>query len=81
LAILFVHVAGTPHPVTASGTHDAPIAWNGTAWAPGDTGINVVFPNISGQSTMVGVASGNAIGTGMVPLTAGQFTYVTLVGN
>jgi hypothetical protein len=81
LALVFVHVEGTQHAVTVSGTHDNPIAWNGTAWAPGDTGVNVVFPNVSGTSTMVGVASGSAIGTGAIPLTAGQFTYVTIAGN
>jgi hypothetical protein len=78
--IVFVHVEGTQHAVTSSAAHDSPIAFNGTAWAAGDTGVSVVFPNSAVGTAMIGVGSGTAIGTGSVPVAAGTFTYVTIVG-
>jgi hypothetical protein len=78
-AIVFVHVAGTQKPVTSSAAHDAALAWSGTAWAAGSTGIDVVFPNTAVGTTMVD--AGGAIGAGSVPAVAGTITFVTLVGN
>ena len=78
-AIVFVHVAGTQKAVTSSAAHDTALAWSGTAWAAGSTGIDVVFPNTAvGTST---VDAGGAIGAGSVPAVAGTITYVTLVAN
>ena len=78
-AIVFVHVAGTQKPVTSSGAHDTALAWNGTAWVAGSTGIDVVFPNTAVGSTMVD--AGGALGAGTIPTVAGTITYVTLVAN
>lgn len=82
-AVVLVHSEGTSHPVTSSAAHDAAMAWDGAQWGTGDSGANVVFPNtdISGGTTTIGVASGSAIGTGSVPVAAGTFTYVTIVGQ
>jgi hypothetical protein len=78
-AIVFVHVAGTQKPVTSSAAHDAALAWDGTAWAAGSTGIDVVFPNTAVGTSMVD--AGGALGAGSVPAVAGTITYVTLVAN
>jgi len=80
---LFVHVTGAPRAVAITAPHDAVQAFNGTAWASGDTGGDVFFPNIdlgAGTTTDVSVAGG-ALGTGSVPLVAGTITYMAVVVN
>lgn len=77
---VFVHVDGTPRAVAISASSDPAIAWNGTAWAAGTTGINVFFENVAPGMTSV-TTTGSAVGTGMVPVQAGTITYVTLVLN
>lgn len=81
-AVVFVHTEGTIRPVTSSATHGASMAWDGARWQPGDNGANVVFPNtdVGDGMTTVDVVGGSAIGTGQVPVVAGAFTYVTIVG-
>ena len=82
-AVVFVHVEGTLHPVASSAAHDTTLAFNSGVWAAGDTGANVVFPNTdpAGGTTNITVSGGSAIGTGSVPVAAGTFTYLTIVGN
>ena len=79
-AQLFVHVDGTPAAVSITGTSDAPLAWDGTKWAAGNTGANVFFPNVVSASgtTTISIA-GTALGTGSYPLEPGTITYATLV--
>lgn len=79
---LFVHVTGTPRAVAITSAHDAVQAFDGTAWASGDTGGDVFFPNIDlgGGTTDVSVA-GNVLGTGSVPLVAGTITYMAILVN
>ncbi len=77
---VFVHVDGTQQPVSLSAASDATLAWNGTAWSAGATGINVFFKNVVPGMVMVSM-TGGAIGTGTVPVEAGTITYVTLVGH
>jgi len=79
-AIVFVHVAGTQKAATSSAAHDTALAWSGTAWAAGSTGVDVVFPNTAVGTTMVDAGTG-AIGAGSIPAVAGTITFVTLVGN
>lgn len=76
-AIVFVHVEGTQKAVTSSAAHDTAIAFDGSAWAAGATGTDVVFANTEPGTTMVD--AGGALGAGSIPTVAGQFTYVTLV--
>ena len=76
-AIVFVHDAGAMKPVTSSAAHDTALAWDGSTWAAGSTGIDVVFPNTAPGTTMVD--AGGALGAGTIPTVAGTFTYVTLV--
>jgi hypothetical protein len=79
LAQVFVHVHGTPRAVSIAAAHAPAQAVAQSAWAPGNTGHEVFFPNVDpgAGSTMLSVAGG-AIGTGMIPLAAGKFTYVTV---
>lgn len=81
-AQVFVHVDGTPRAVSLAAAHGAPQAVTGTAWGPGATGREVFFPNVDpgGGSTMLSVAGG-AIGTGMIPLAAGKFTYLAVLAR
>jgi hypothetical protein len=79
-AQLVVHVAGTPRAVSISSPHAAAQRYNGTAWAAGDTGSYVLFPNVDPGATQITVAGG-ATGIGMVTLEAGAYTYVTVIAN
>jgi hypothetical protein len=81
-AQVFVHVEGTPRAVSITGNTAAAQAFSGTAWAAGSTGVDVFFPNVdaSGGTTTVSL-TGNAVGTGSVPIVAGTFTYVTVIAN
>lgn len=75
---LVVHVDGTPHAVSISATHGAAQRYDGAAWAAGDTGRDVLFPNVAPGTTTITVAGG-ATGTGSYPIEAGVFTYVSVV--
>lgn len=78
-AQVLVHVDGTPHAVSIDAAHDATQAFDGAAWAAGDTGTNVYFPNVDPAAGTTTVAvSGGATGTGSIPLAAGTFTYLTV---
>jgi hypothetical protein len=82
-AIVVVHVNGaTPRAVSLSGTHGAPQAITGTAWAAGDTGTDVMFPNVDVGTgkVKVSIASGG-VGEGDVPVRAGTITNVALIAN
>lgn len=79
---VFVHVDGTPAAVSITGTSDPPIAWNGTTWAAGNTGVNVFFPNVvsaSGTTTISIAGASTALGAGSYPIEPGTITYATLV--
>jgi hypothetical protein len=79
-AQLVVHVVGTPRAVSISSTHATAQRYDGAAWAAGDTGREVFFPNVDPGPTQITVAGG-AVGTGMVTLEADAFTYVTVATN
>jgi hypothetical protein len=80
---LFVHVQNQYRVVSISSPHDTTQAFDGTMWAAGASGENVYFPNIDlSAGTLTDVAvEGGAVGTGAVPLVAGQITYMTVVAN
>jgi hypothetical protein len=81
-AQVLIHVDGTPRAVSITGTHDAPKAFNGSTWAAGDTGENVFFANVDPSTITTKVSiSGSALGTGDIPLTAGSFTFLTIVAK
>jgi hypothetical protein len=77
---VFVHIDGTPRAIMVAGA-GAPYAFNGSTWAPGNTGENVYFPGvtpgITGKAEVL--ISGNALGAGSVDVVAGTITYVTIV--
>ena len=81
-AQVLVHVAGTPRAVSLAATHAATQARSATAWAAGDTGIDVFFPNVdvgTGSTTLT--VAGGAVGSGAVPLVAGTLTEITVFAN
>jgi hypothetical protein len=79
-AQLFVHVDGTPRAVSISAPHAATQRFNGTIWAAGDTGSDVLFPNVDPGSVQVSVAGG-AVGTTTLMLEADAYTYLTVIAN
>ncbi len=81
-AQVFVHVDGTPRAVSITGSHDPEQAFGTAGWALGATGVDVYFTNVdpTSGSTAIDVVGG-ALGTGSAPITAGTFTYLTVVAN
>ena len=81
-AQVLVHVEGTQRAVSITGTHAAAMAFDGTSWAAGNTGVNVLFPNVDvgGGTTNITMA-GTTLGAGSAPIAANTFTFVTLVGK
>ncbi|MBA3537992.1 MAG: hypothetical protein H0T79_00035 [Deltaproteobacteria bacterium] len=80
-AQVLVHVAGTPRAVSLEAAHAAAQA-HATTWAPGDTGLDVAFPNVDvGTGTTNLAVAGGAVGTGAIPLVAGTLTVVTVYAN
>jgi len=83
-AHVMVHVDGVKRAVAIAATHGTAQAYSGTAWAAGETGSDILFPNVevatSGGSTMLSVVGG-AIGTGLVPLQPGKLTLVTVLAK
>lgn len=81
-AQVVVHVDGTPKAVSITGTHAAALAFDGSHWAAGDTGENVLFPNVDPSAATTNITmSGTTIGAGTAPLAAGTFTFVTLAAR
>jgi len=78
-AQVIVHVDGAQRGVAILATHATAQAYNGTAWAAGETGKDVFFPNVdvASGSTMLTVVGG-AVGTGSIPLQAGKITMVAV---
>lgn len=78
-----VHVNGvTPRAVTLSGDHGAPQVNSGSGWAAGDTGIDVVFPNVAIGSGKAKLSiAGGGLGEGDIPVIAGTITNVALIAN
>jgi hypothetical protein len=79
-AQVFVHVNGTPRAVSLAAAHAPTQAVVGTAWAAGDTGEDVFFPNVDvGSGTTTLTVAGGAIGTGSIPLVAGTITNISVL--
>ena len=81
-AHVMVHVDGQKRAVAILATHATAQAFSGTTWAAGETGSDVLFPNVdvASGSTMLTVVGG-AIGTGSIPLQAGKLTMVTVLAK
>jgi len=80
---LVVHVDGPPRAVSIDSPHAAVQAFDGTTWAAGATGSDVLFPNIdlaTTPRTTVAVVGG-AIGTGSVALLANHIVYITVISQ
>lgn len=81
-AQLVVHVDGPQRQVTLSTTaHATTQKFDGAAWAAGDTGSDVFFPNVDPGQVQVSVA-GNVVGAPVsLTLAAGAYTYVAVKAN
>jgi hypothetical protein len=82
-AQLVVHVDGAQRQVaiSAAAAHDTTQKFDGAAWAAGDTGSDVFFPNVDPGSVQIAV-TGNATGSPVtVTLAAGAYTYVAARAN
>lgn len=78
-AHVFVHIDGPARTVAIDAAHDATQAVVENDWAPGDTGHEVFFPNVTvGGPTTITATPGTTIGLGAYPLAAGKITYVSL---
>jgi hypothetical protein len=81
-AHVMVHVEGQKRAVAILATHAPAQAFNGTTWAAGESGSDVLFPNVdvaNGTTTLTVV--GGAVGTGPIPLQAGKLTLVTVLAK
>lgn len=80
-AQVFVHVNGTPRAVSITAAHGTAQARNNDAWAAGDTGADVYFPDVDPAGGSTTLSAGSAIGTGTIPLVAGKMTEISIIGN
>jgi hypothetical protein len=78
-AHVMVHVDGAPRGVAILATHGTALAYSGTAWAAGESGTDVLFPNVDAAGSTTLTVVGGAIGTGSIPLQAGKLTLVTVM--
>jgi hypothetical protein len=80
-AQVHVHVIGTPRAVSIAAAHATTQALS-TAWAAGDTGKEVFFPNVDvGGGTTTLTVAGGAVGTGEIPLAAGKLTTISVIAQ
>jgi hypothetical protein len=81
-AHVFVHVDGAARTVTASAAPGIQQVFDGAAWSDGDTGQNIFLGNIEpAATTTLSVTGGDSLGGGEIPLTAGEFTFVTVIAR
>jgi len=83
MAHVLVHVKGDARTVTtASAPGTMQVFTEGTGWAAGNTGTEIYLGNIAvSAETALTVSGGSVTGPTKVPLSAGQFTYVTVVSK
>ena len=82
LAHVFVHIVGGSRTVTPAAGAEVMQHNDGVNWTVGNTGTDLYFGNIpvSAQTTL-NVEGGRVTGPTTIPLSAGAFTYVTLIAN
>jgi hypothetical protein len=78
-AHVMVHVDGPPRGVAILATHGPALAYSGTAWAAGERGTDVLFPNVDAAGSTMLTVVGGAVGTGSIPLQAGKLTLVNVL--
>ncbi len=82
-AHVFVHVDRGSRTIALAAGHGATQAVIDAAWAAGDTGHEVFFPNVDvgNGTTALSVTGGAAVGAGDIPLVANKITNVTLLAH
>jgi hypothetical protein len=81
LAQVYVHVSGGLRTVMLDSPAGVKKIFDGTAWVDGTIGTDFYFGNVPGTMTTTNVSGGSSFGGGTIPLTPGQFTYLTIVAN
>ena len=82
LAHVYVNINGAARTVTTAATPGTMQALASATWSPGNTGNNIYLGNIPVSSTTTLMVSGGSVtGPTTIPLSAGQFTYVTLLAT
>jgi hypothetical protein len=82
LAQVWVHVHGGTRTVTTSAAPAISKVFDNLQWVDGTTGSDFYLGNIPvSDTTKLVVTGGKYTGPTTIPLTAGQFTYVTIVAN
>lgn len=80
LGHVHVHVAGNgARTVTTAAAPGVQKTFDGASWNDGNSGTDIYLGNIAPGTTTLTVSGGNAIGGGSIPITAGQFTWITIV--
>ena len=80
-AQLFVQIIGDGRAVDVSAKHDPGMHFTGTAWAAGANGTSVYLPNVDPDGGTTKLVIANATPLSTIPLVAGSFTYVVVVGH
>jgi hypothetical protein len=80
-AHVFVHVHGGTRTVTTSDAPGVKKQFDGTSWVDGNTGTDIYLGNIAASTTSLSVSGGGATGASSIPLTPGEFTYLTIVAK
>jgi len=79
-AQVFVHVDGGTRTASTAATAGVQKHFENGTWLDGNTGTDIYLGNIDGQTTSLDVPN-TSKGAGSIPLTAGAFTYVTVVAK
>ena len=82
-AQVFVHIDQGSRTIALAANHGATQAVVDAAWAAGDTGHEVFFPNVDvgGGTTALTITGGAALGAGDIPLVANKITMVTVLAQ
>jgi hypothetical protein len=81
-AHVYVHVQGGSRTVTTAATPGTMQVFSGTTWSAGNTGTDIYLGNIPlASTTTLMVSGGDVTGATTIPLSAGLFTYVTLLAK
>jgi hypothetical protein len=80
-AHVFVHVDGGSRMASTAATASVQKNFDGTTWADGATGTDIYLGNVDPQGMTALTVPNTSKGAGSIPLTAGAFTYVTVIAK
>lgn len=80
-AHVFVHVDGGSRTASTAATAGVKKHFDNGTWADGNTGTDIYLGNVDPQAMTALDVPNTSKGAGSIPLTAGSFTYVTVVAK